>query len=1173
MVEYEQCRYTHEISDADRDVEIFEHTDADEWSCHHPADDDSTYCLFHKPVEDKDDQAVVKEFQEVVNSGYESIDIPPQERLRFIGAQFGDFSLPLFTTLAISGGLDPAAGEYPIDLREVRIDGALHWSRTTIRHGLLFDGTVVTGEVGFAETTIEGECSFVAAEFASPVRFDEAEIAGALSFVDAQFDVAISIAAADIDDTVTFEDCRILAAEEGDEWVKLHGCGSGDLHAAGSHVAGSILGRNAVITGTVRGTESAVNESVVFDEAEIEGAVEFEAAEIGHSAEFNSAEVGSWVEFGDAVIKESAEFRRATIEGSARFDSVDIGGAAKFEEATLAKLAANQAAIGKSMRFEDAYIGTWARVNDTTIGGSVEFDTATVEDFIEFKKADVSRSLEFNEADVGTAKFTAASVGDSAEFEAAAISGKVRFNDADIGYAARFEEVTIEESAAFKRVDIAESAEFTDANIEGTVSFEASRIGKSAAFEAATIEGRAIFDESEIGGSATFIAATIGNSVTFGDTDIEFKARFNEVTIRGSARFEAADIGMSVEFEAATIDGKVQFAEAVIDGWAKFEAVDIGRAAEFQDAEITKSARFERSTIGHEAKFNDTSIDESAEFENADIGRAAEFERADIGWRAEFDDAAIGQWAQFNDATVGRAAQFNGVTVERFATFDRADIGGPAEFTDADADSVRLDEATIGESVDFRDATPGIVSLENASFADDVTLAGNFGENPSLTGLKVAGTLRLDLAAGTDSPTVVDVSNTTADSISVTDDARSLVLDLSHASIGHFDDRQLPDIRVINRWSLSRLDFDSFDFTESRGTLNRFDWNVHTLDAEARNALARDAVRDRVSDLTRTFTDLLTCVPELARRLVDGDLAVVDDAALIAGVADIVFADEATISGLVDGKFDDVDVTEDPAIRYSETSDTWTYTIDAALAVQDLCEELHADSKLIDAIASDTVADRLETIARQVVDSEPEAGPDVEVTPEAQVDTDALVTDDLQAALYTAYADPNEFRADHNPETWEATYRDAKKAASDQGLNDTAAELFLREKRFSRKRHAQAVQSSDSMAARATAAFDWISNATMDVTTGYGERPRNVIVSSLVIVGLFAGLYRVLGALPDKNSPAEYILFSLQNFVTFIIGTQPQGTLSVRYASAVEAFFGAFLVALFVFTLTRSLNR
>ncbi|WP_147435619.1 hypothetical protein [Halobellus sp. Atlit-38R] len=46
MVEYEQCRYTHEISDEGTDVEIFEHTDASEWSCHHPSGDDSKYCLF-----------------------------------------------------------------------------------------------------------------------------------------------------------------------------------------------------------------------------------------------------------------------------------------------------------------------------------------------------------------------------------------------------------------------------------------------------------------------------------------------------------------------------------------------------------------------------------------------------------------------------------------------------------------------------------------------------------------------------------------------------------------------------------------------------------------------------------------------------------------------------------------------------------------------------------------------------------------------------------------------------------------------------------------------------------------------------------------------------------------------------------------------------------------------
>jgi len=104
------------------------------------------------------------------------------------------------------------------------------------------------------------------------------------------------------------------------------------------------------------------------------------------------------------------------------------------------------------------------------------------------------------------------------------------------------------------------------------------------------------------------------------------------------------------------------------------------------------------------------------------------------------------------------------------------------------------------------------------------------------------------------------------------------------------------------------------------------------------------------------------------------------------------------------------------------------------------------------------------------------------------------------------------------------------------------------------------------------AAFDWVSNLTMDVTTGYGERPRNVVVSSLATVGVFAGIYWSFDALGTDASDLEYVLFSFQGFIQFI-GTSPRDNVLVRLATAIEGFVDAFLIALFMFTLTRSINR
>jgi hypothetical protein len=79
------------------------------------------------------------------------------------------------------------------------------------------------------------------------------------------------------------------------------------------------------------------------------------------------------------------------------------------------------------------------------------------------------------------------------------------------------------------------------------------------------------------------------------------------------------------------------------------------------------------------------------------------------------------------------------------------------------------------------------------------------------------------------------------------------------------------------------------------------------------------------------------------------------------------------------------------------------------------------------------------------------------------------------------------------------------------------------------------------------------------------------------VVGVFAGAYAG-GLAPTNNTTAfgEYLLFSFQSFITFIVGPPPipsTDSFALRVGSAFEGFLGAFFIALFVFTLTRSIHR
>ncbi|MFB6130380.1 MAG: hypothetical protein ABEJ28_06125 [Salinigranum sp.] len=194
----------------------------------------------------------------------------------------------------------------------------------------------------------------------------------------------------------------------------------------------------------------------------------------------------------------------------------------------------------------------------------------------------------------------------------------------------------------------------------------------------------------------------------------------------------------------------------------------------------------------------------------------------------------------------------------------------------------------------------------------------------------------------------------------------------------------------------------------------------------------------------------------------------------------------------------------------------------------------------------------------------------------------------------------------------ESTYLYARRAASDRGDNVATSEFYVREKRYRRKGHWAAL-GADTLTDRVLTSarrtlgrvnprrrppyvhpvraetgggrfllwnaltsprttYDWFANLVFSALTGYGERYSRVVYASAVVVGVFAALYSSSPALPWWRGG----MLSIESFVGWLLTGYPDIAFQdpmLRYLTDVEAFLGAFLVALFVFTLTRSLNR
>lgn len=161
-----------------------------------------------------------------------------------------------------------------------------------------------------------------------------------------------------------------------------------------------------------------------------------------------------------------------------------------------------------------------------------------------------------------------------------------------------------------------------------------------------------------------------------------------------------------------------------------------------------------------------------------------------------------------------------------------------------------------------------------------------------------------------------------------------------------------------------------------------------------------------------------------------------------------------------------------------------------------------------------------------------------------------------------------------DPGVHETTYLRAKNGARTTGDNDTAAEFFRQEMRWRRRDAYEQMRGGEGVE-RLRGGWQAFTNGAFAATCGYGERPSNVVASSAVVVVGFAGVYAwLLSAAPTLDAARRYLTFSLQTFVALVLGPTPAvEDAALQFAVALEAFVGAFFIALFVFTLTRTVQR
>ncbi|ACV11893.1 hypothetical protein Huta_1720 [Halorhabdus utahensis DSM 12940] len=172
-------------------------------------------------------------------------------------------------------------------------------------------------------------------------------------------------------------------------------------------------------------------------------------------------------------------------------------------------------------------------------------------------------------------------------------------------------------------------------------------------------------------------------------------------------------------------------------------------------------------------------------------------------------------------------------------------------------------------------------------------------------------------------------------------------------------------------------------------------------------------------------------------------------------------------------------------------------------------------------------------------------------------------------------ANENRHQSDLDPVDLELTYMYGKQGANNIGDNLAAAKFFQKEMEYRTKRYHPATKN--------IYGNSWLKHAGLRLwgLTNFSESPTRVFSLGVLLTVGFAALYGILSFLGIANAPYSnaplgtgYLIFSAESLITLV---HAPGAIvkawEIRLLSVFEGFLGAFLIALFVFSLTRAVHR
>lgn len=455
------------------------------WSCPHNAEEGENLCLFHLPVEQKEDHRVTWALLDTLNSFNEEEGESPW-RTQFIGARFGE--------LKIEGESFELPSDQPIDLTHCRFRDHISLIDTQFNAEIDFTGATFEGGLEVADTTFGRSVKFNYSSFEEKVLFDGVLFDDRVYLKMITASAPVELTSTTLNGWFSFRD----AVFEEEVEIKDSSFDAQDISGTFQDVTfeDEATFERTSIAGDFGFTTATFQSGLKFVEMMTKSEVDFHGTVIAGDLICDQTEFAGILDF-----RSPSHYPKTHIEGKGSFNETSFGARPKLSGSVFGEASFNDVSFATGATFEQTHFKGKASFSniESKSKGTFEFTNVTADGPVTFDDASFTKSVDLSDtqfrADVTFrgAWFRKSNSRDRFDASNVSFGGQVSFAEAWFMQPARFTNIEVSETAQFEDVHFDSKSDFSGAEFDDSIQFRDATFGYTTDWSEAIVNGDADF--------------------------------------------------------------------------------------------------------------------------------------------------------------------------------------------------------------------------------------------------------------------------------------------------------------------------------------------------------------------------------------------------------------------------------------------------------------------------------------------------------------------------------------------------------------------------------------------------------------------------------------------------------------------------------------------------------